>query len=228
MKKIGKLIIRENGHKTVIINDPRKAARYMKRTMIMVAPSKLDCAMSKAQAFLRTVQGKITASAVLALIAGGGVAITIWQRVRSRKLKRICQTIIRETADSVEDKLTGTESFNEFMALLTIEIMHNQHYIDAENEDKIVIYKLICKILDESWIDNKCDCGDCGLDDYDLSHCSLDDFDEFDDDDDADVVEPAMATPEEVGEDTTVEVKSETPVDRFNRRLNKTKEIRGE
>ncbi len=204
----GKVVIKENDHKTVIINNPKAAARYMKRTAIVIAPSPIEKAVNKTTDFMRTTAGKITIASALGVI-GAGTGLTIALKMRkANKLKRIASAIINDAADALD--LSDVNTLDEFLAVLTAYVARHNAYIAYETCDKQLLLRLIQKTAVELWLNrDECDCGCMDEDEYDDE-----DLDDEDDDEDDEVIEPEPPTREEVEpevvESAAVEV-TETP-----------------
>lgn len=223
----GNLVIKDGQHKTVIITNPKSAARYMKRTAIVIQPSPLGRAEIKIAEFLHSKAGKVTMISALAAIGAGAGAITVLQIRRANKLRKVCNTIINDAADSVD--FSDVCDLDEFIGVMTTYVASHPAYISFPNRDKMAIFNLIRRTASKMWVNREdddvtCDCDDCD-----------DDFedDDFDDDDDEVIVEPP--TKEEMAAPVTVEVaKTETEVvakpaepsqvDKFNERLEKSKQ----
>lgn len=230
----GNLILKDGRNKTVIITNPKSAAKYMKRTAIVVAPSETDKAIRKVKGFLKTTPGKVTMIAALAAIGAGAGAITFTQIKRATRLKNTANTLISQVIDEVE--LEGDETINEIVAKVTAYIATNAIYIDYPNRDKMALLNIIRRTIEKGWMMTVDD--DCG--------CGCDDEDDEDDDDCEDETDeepanvPQPPTPDEVKATTpqeteevvveaakTVVGEMTSEIDKFNNRLNKTKEKQG-
>ena len=224
----GNLVIKDGKNKTVIITNPKSAARYMKRTMVVIQPSPLAAAESTISKFLHSKAGKVTMIAALAAIGAGAGTVTFLQVRRAMRLKKVCNTIINDAADNVDFSDVG--GVDEFIGVMTTYVASHPAYISFPNRDKMTIFNLIRRTSSRMWANRDdddviCDCDDCDDDDFE--------DDDFDDDDDEVIVEPP--TKEEMEAPVKVEVvKTETEVvakpaepsrvDKFNERLEKSKQ----
>lgn len=227
----GNIVIKDGKNKTVIINNPKSAARYMKRTALIIQPSPLAEFEFNISKFLHSKAGKVTMISALAAIGAGAGTITVLQIRRAMKLKKVCNTIINDAADSVDFSDVG--NLDEFIGVMTTYVASHPAYISFPNRDKMTIFNLIRRTASKMWVNREddvvCDCDDCD-----------DDFEDFDDDDDDDEVIIEPPTKEEMAPskvevrttETEVTTKAEptdpaaeqSQVDKFNQRLEKSKQ----